>query len=180
MKDEPGFREKIFFVPIGTIHSPFTEPAGMPIQPAGAAGVRGRIIIDPEFQAGLADLAGFSRIILIYPFHRSCGYSLEVIPFLDTRPHGIFATRAPRRPNAIGLSIVRLVEVNGNELAIEGVDILDGTPLLDIKPYVPAFDAFPEGRAGWFETCNNSADAARSDQRYSRESERSKSPSGDS
>lgn len=99
--------DSIVFTPIGTIHSPFTEPAGMPIQPAGARDVRGTVEIDKTFRAGLRDLEGFSRIILIYVFHRSNGYELEVIPFLDTVPHGVFATRAPRRPNAIGLSIVK-------------------------------------------------------------------------
>ncbi|MCX6689655.1 MAG: tRNA (N6-threonylcarbamoyladenosine(37)-N6)-methyltransferase TrmO [Methanoregula sp.] len=137
------------YTPIGTIHSPFTELAGMPIQPAGAAGVRGRMVIDEKYQAGLCDLNGFSRIILLYPFHHSQGYNLEVIPFLDTVSHGVFSTRAPRRPNAIGLSIVRLVAVNGCELIIEDVDILDGTPLFDIKPYSPAFDSYPDEKSGW-------------------------------
>ena len=139
------------YTPIGIIHSPFTEPAGMPIQPAGAEGIRGTILIDEQFRDGLRDLSGFSRIILIYAFHRSQGYDLEVIPFLDTVPHGVFATRAPRRPNAIGLSIVRLVSVNDGELVIEGVDVLDGTPLIDIKPYVPEFDAHVPSRAGWLD-----------------------------
>lgn len=166
MQDEQGTRERIAFVPIGTIHSPFTDPAGMPIQPAGAIGVQGSIVIDPAFRDGLSDLAGFSRIILIYPFHRSHGYSLAVTPFLDTEPHGVFATRAPRRPNPIGLSIVRLVAVNGNELVIGDVDILDGTPLLDIKPYVPAFDSYPDEKAGWLDSCQDAVAGARSDLRF--------------
>jgi tRNA (adenine37-N6)-methyltransferase len=166
MQSEQELGDSITFVPIGTIHSPFTDPAGMPIQPAGAAGVRGSIVIYPVFQAGLQDLSGFSRIIILYPFHRSHGYSLAVTPFLDTEPHGVFATRAPRRPNAIGLSIVRLVAVNGNELVIEGVDILDGTPLLDIKPYVPAFDAYPDEKAGWLEGCKDRVAAMQSDRRF--------------
>jgi tRNA (adenine37-N6)-methyltransferase len=167
MQDEPETRDGMVFVAIGTIHSPYTDPAGMPIQPLSGAGVRGSITLDPVFQAGLSDLAGFSRIILIYAFHRSRGYSLSVTPFLDTIPHGIFATRAPRRPNAIGLSIVRLVQVNDNELIIEDVDVLDGTPLLDIKPYVPAFDCFPDEKAGWFASCCDAAGTARSDRRFS-------------
>lgn len=154
------------FTPIGTIHSPFAEPAGMPIQPAGAAGVRGTIVIDEKFQAGLRDLDGFSRIILIYAFHRSQGYELEVIPFLDTVPHGIFATRAPRRPNAIGISIVRLISVDDSELVIEGVDIVDGTPLLDIKPYVPEFDCHPGEKPGWFAGCGEKVCNARADERF--------------
>lgn len=166
MKDKPGNPQGITFTPIGTIRSPFTDPVGMPIQPAGAQGIRGSITLNPEYQAGLKDLDGFSRIILIYAFHRADGYSLEVIPYLDTVPHGVFATRAPKRPNAIGLSIVRLVSVSGNELTIEDVDILDGTPLLDIKPYVPAFDCFPEEKAGWFDTCCDKVTTVRSDRRF--------------
>jgi len=154
------------YTPIGTIHSPFTEPTGMPIQPAGAAGIRGTILIDDRFREGLRDLSGFSRIILIYAFHRSQGYELEVIPFLDTVPHGIFATRAPRRPNAIGLSVVQLISVNGCELVIEGVDVVDGTPLLDIKPYVPEFDCHPEEKSGWFAGCRERVTGMRADDRF--------------
>jgi len=154
------------YTPIGTIRSPFTDPAGMPIQPAGAKGVRGTVVIEEKYREGLRDLEGFSRIILIYAFHRSDGYSLVVIPFLDTVPHGVFATRAPKRPNAIGLSVVRLVAVNGNDLTVEDIDILDGTPLLDIKPYVPAFDAFPDEKAGWFDQYCDRITAMRSDRRF--------------
>jgi tRNA (adenine37-N6)-methyltransferase len=171
MQDEQGPREKITFHPIGTIHSPWTDPAGMPIQPVGAVGIRGSIVIDPKFRAGLRDLAGFTRIILIYAFHRSNGYSLEVIPFLDTVPHGVFATRAPKRPNAIGLSVVRFVAANDSGLVIEDVDILDGTPLLDIKPYVPAFDCFPDGKAGWFDGCCDRVADVRADRRFCEKSE---------
>jgi len=159
-------RSPLVFTPIGTIRSPFTDPAGMPIQPAGAQGVRGTVVVDEKYRGGLRDIEGFSRLILIYAFHRSDGYSLEVIPFLDIVPHGVFATRAPKRPNAIGLSVVRLVAVNESELTIENVDILDGTPLLDIKPYVPAFDCFPDGKAGWFDQCCDKVPAMRSDRRF--------------
>jgi tRNA (adenine37-N6)-methyltransferase len=152
--------------PIGIIRSPYTDPAGMPVQPGGARGVAGRVEVFEEYRAGLADLDGFSRIILLYPFHRSGGYSLVVTPFLDTRPRGLFATRAPRRPNAIGLSIVRLTGVRDGELAIGDVDILDGTPLLDIKPYVPAFDSYPDERSGWLEGCDQRVTSARSDGRF--------------
>jgi tRNA-Thr(GGU) m(6)t(6)A37 methyltransferase TsaA len=121
----------------------------MPIQPAGACGVRGTVEVFPEFCGGLDDLGGFSRIILVYFFHRSHGYALRVVPFLDDRERGVFATRAPRRPNPIGLSVVRLVAVQGCRLVIEDVDVLDGTPVLDIKPYVPSIDAIPaSARAG--------------------------------
>jgi tRNA (adenine37-N6)-methyltransferase len=167
MQDKTGTHTPITFNPIGTIRSPFADPAGMPIQPAGAQGVRGTVVIDESFREGLRDLEGFSRIILIYAFHRSDGYSLEVIPFLDTVSHGIFATRAPKRPNAIGLSVVRLVAVNGRELVIEDVDILNGTPLLDIKPYVPAFDCFPDEKAGWFGDSRDMVAGVRSDRRFS-------------
>jgi tRNA (adenine37-N6)-methyltransferase len=156
------------YTPIGTIHSPYTEPAGMPIQPAGAAGVRGTVLIDEQFRGGLRDLSGFSRIILIYAFHRSQGYELEVIPFLDTVPHGIFATRAPCRPNAIGLSIVQLISVIDGELVIGGVDVLDGTPLLDIKPYVPEFDCYPDAKSGWFAGCGDRIASVRADKRFCR------------
>ncbi|WP_300998892.1 tRNA (N6-threonylcarbamoyladenosine(37)-N6)-methyltransferase TrmO [Methanoculleus sp.] len=131
----------IVFTPIGTVRSPFHDPRDMPIQPVGARGVRETVELDPACAAGLKDLAGLSRIILLYRFHRSEGYALEVVPFLDRTPHGVFATRAPRRPNAIGLSVLRLVAVDGATLHVLDVDILDGTPVLDIKPYVPAFDA---------------------------------------
>lgn len=166
MQEDTENRTPVTFTPIGTIHSPYTDPAGMPVQPPGAQGVRGTIGIDKKFREGLRDLEGFSRIILIYAFHRSSGYALEVVPFLDTVPHGIFATRAPRRPNPIGLSVVKLVTVIGSGLVIEDVDILDGTPLLDIKPYVPAFDCFPDAKAGWFGDSRDMVAGARSDRRF--------------
>jgi len=152
--------------PIGIIRSPYRDPAGMPIQPPGARGVQGWVEIYEEYRRGLSDLDGFSRIILIYPFHRSAGYSLVVTPFLDICPRGVFSTRAPRRPNAIGISIVKLEEVRDGELVIGDVDILDGTPLLDIKPYVPAFDAYPDERSGWLAGCDERVVSARSDGRF--------------
>ena len=154
------------YTPIGVIRSPFTDPVGMPIQPGGARGVTGTVEVFGEYRAGLADLDGFSRIILIYPFHRSEGWSLAVTPFLDDRPRGVFATRAPRRPNAIGLSIVRLLGVRDGELAIGDVDVLDGTPLLDIKPYVPAFDSYPDERSGWLAGSADRVGPAKSDGRF--------------
>ena len=156
----------ITFTPVGTVRSPFHDPRNMPIQPLGARGVRGTIELDPVYAAGLRDLAGFSRIILLYHFHRSEGYALEVVPFLDKTPHGVFATRAPRRPNAIGLSILRLVAVDGTTLTVEDVDILDGTPVLDIKPYVPAFDAYPDERSGWLTAAAEDPRTVRSDDRF--------------
>lgn len=157
----------IKFSPIGIIHSPFTELEGMPIQPAGAEGVQGSIEIYPEFQEGLRDLDGFSHIILLYHLHRSEGYKLTVTPFLDTQQRGLFSTRAPRRPNPIGLSVVRLTGIDGNILHIENVDILDGTPLLDIKPYIPAFEPDAELRVGWVENAQGEVKEKRSDDRFS-------------
>ncbi len=135
--------------PIGVVHSPFTEKAQTPIQPTRSQAV-GRVEVNPEFVDGLQGLEGFSHIILLYVFHQSNGYSLLVQPFLDNQLHGLFSTRYPCRPNPIGLSIVRLLACNENMLDIEGVDVLDGTPLLDIKPYVPDFDAREIVKTGWY------------------------------
>ena len=152
--------------PIGIIHSPFTELKGMPIQPAGATGVRGAVEVFEEYCAGLKDLEGFSHIILLYHFHRSQGFDLHVLPFMDSEPRGLFATRAPKRPNAIGLSVVQLDKVEGGVLYIQNVDILDGTPLLDIKPYVPEFDAQVKVRTGWLETAKGTVSNQKSDDRF--------------
>lgn len=159
---------KIEFSPIGVIHSPFTEPAGMPIQPSGAKGIAGSIEIFEPYVQGVKDLDGFSHLILIFCFHRASGYSLEVVPYLDTVPRGVFSTRAPRRPNPVGISIVRLNRVDGRVLHIENVDILDGTPLLDIKPYVPDFDAQTEVRTGWLANARKTAAHKTSDDRFHR------------
>ena len=152
--------------PIGTIHSPFHDIAGMAIQPNGARGTRGTIRIHAPFREGLRDLDGFERIILVYAFHRCTDHSLTVRPFLDTTPRGIFATRSPKRPNAIGLSVVRLHEVKEGVLAVEDIDVLDGTPLLDIKPYVPEFDAYPGSRSGWLGAVAGNVERVRSDDRF--------------
>lgn len=164
---------KIEYTPIGTIHSPHTETTGMPIQSSGAPGVKGTVEIFEPYADGLRDLDGFSHIILLYGFHRANGYDLEVVPFLDTKPHGVFATRAPKRPNPIGLSVVRLVRADGRMLYVENIDVLDQTPLLDIKPYVPEFDV-PENkspdnvRTGWLETVEKTEISRKSDDRFSR------------
>ncbi len=140
----------VTYRPIGVIRTPFTEVDGMPIQPAAAAGVPGTIELDQAFTAGLLDLDGFSHLILLYHLHEIRAPRLTVTPFLDDHPHGIFATRSPARPNPIGLSTVHLVGIRGSTLEIEDVDMLDGTPLLDLKPYIPAFDDRPGARVGWF------------------------------
>ena len=152
--------------PIGTIYSPFEKTEGMPIQPSGAKGVRGHIEILPEFAAGLKDLDGFSHIVLVYHLHEAKDFNLTVVPFLDTEERGVFATRAPRRPNPIGLSVVRLAGIKGNIVHIENVDILDGTPLLDIKPYGPEFDHQEEIRTGWLEKARGKSRDKKSDDRF--------------
>lgn len=157
---------KIEYQPIGVIHSPFKELEGMPIQPAGASGIKGTIEVFPDYKMGLKDLDGFSHIILLYHFHRSTGFKLRVIPFMDTKKRGVFATRAPRRPNPIGLSVVRLVSIEGTILQVEDVDILDGTPLLDIKPYVPEFDEPMSVRTGWLEEVRKTVSKRKSDKRF--------------
>lgn len=140
---------EIVYTPIGVIHTPFTDTAGVPIQPRAAKGIKGSIEILPEYTEGLQDLAGFSHIILLYHLHLSKGYSLKVTPFLDNTLRGLFATRAPKRPNPIGLSVVKLITIKGSTLIIEEIDVVDGTPLLDIKPYVPEFDKQKTFRIGW-------------------------------
>ena len=135
--------------PIGIIHSPFTDPADTPIQGVFADGARGEVEVFPEYAAGLKDVDGFSHLILIYHFHLAEGYSLISKPFMGDVEKGIFSIRHPRRPNPIGISIVRLENVRGNILEICDVDILDGTPLLDIKPFVHKFDHRADIQSGW-------------------------------
>lgn len=140
---------KINYRPIGVIRTPFKEVKGTPIQPTGAVGVRGSVHVEAQYREGLKDIEGFSHLILLYHFHLAEGYSLQVRPYLDTEKRGMFATRIPGRPNPIGLSVVRLVGVDGCTLHVEDVDIIDGTPLLDIKPYVPDFDMRETDDIGW-------------------------------
>ena len=157
---------RIEFEPIGVIHSPYTETKGMPIQPAGAVGIEGTVELYEAYRDGLADLDGFSHIVLLYHFHRSEGYRLRVTPFMDTVARGLFATRAPKRPNAIGLSVVELDRIENGILHIRNVDIVDSTPLLDLKPYVPDFDAPTEVRTGWLEEARRSVSDRRADERF--------------
>jgi len=150
----PPWQPEFIMHPIGVIHSPFIDKKQTPIQPTRSQAV-GQVEVFPEFAAGLQDLEGFSHIILLYIFHQSHGYTLQVKPFLDDQLHGLFATRYPCRPNPIGLSIVQLSARRENILDIVGVDVLDGTPLLDIKPYVPDFDMRLDTHTGWYENHKN-------------------------
>ena len=156
----------IAYSPIGYFESPHKDVKGMPIQPVGAKGVRGIVTVLPEFADGLADLDGFSHVIVLYHLHKIRGHELTVTPFLDTRMHGIFATRSPKRPNAIGLSVMQLNAVEDGVVFLENVDVLDGTPVIDIKPYVPTFDVWPAPRIGWFEGRSSNAEHHRSDARF--------------
>jgi tRNA-Thr(GGU) m(6)t(6)A37 methyltransferase TsaA len=140
--------------PIGIIHSPYLDKKQTPIQPT-RSDAAGSVEVFPEFADGLCDLEGFSHIILLYVFHKSDEYSLMVKPFLDDRQHGLFTTRYPCRPNPIGISIVQLISCQKNILNIHGVDVLEGTPLLDIKPYVPDFDVRTEVKTGWYAERSN-------------------------
>lgn len=157
---------EIEYKPVGVIHSPFKDVEGMPIQPAGARGVSGLVEVFAEYCGGLKDIGGFSHIILIYHFHLSKGYSLKIKPFMDEETHGVFAMRGPARPNPIGISVVRLVKVERCTLHIEDVDIVDGTPLLDIKPYVPDFDWRRAERVGWLAEKSSNVRQKRSDGRF--------------
>lgn len=159
---------EVNYKPIGIIHSPFREPHGTPIQPSAARDVEGTVEIFPEYAEGLKDIEGFSHIILICHFHLSKGCSLKVTPYMDDKVHGVFTTRAPARPNPIGISTVRLVRVEGRELYIRDLDIVDGTPLLDIKPYVPEFDMREIVKIGWLEKNVRKLQKARDDGRFVR------------
>jgi tRNA-Thr(GGU) m(6)t(6)A37 methyltransferase TsaA len=165
--DEHQWEIPLTCVPIGVIRTPFSAVRGMPIQPSGGRGIRGQVEVFPSFCPGLKDLEEFTRIILLYHCDRVKEYSLEVKPFLDDQYHGVFATRAPRRPNPLGLSIVRLMEVRGCVLDVQDIDILDWTPLLDIKPYVPEFDAYPVEKIGWLTSVIHRMESTHSDDRFS-------------
>lgn len=158
--------ERVIYKPIGRILSPFKEAKGTPIQPTAEGAAKGKIELFPEYQDGLKDLEGFSHLILLYHCHKAGEPTLTVKPFMEDKKHGIFAVRAPRRPNSIGLSIVRLIKIAGDILYIEDLDILDGTPLLDIKPYVPEFDRRDDVRIGWLEKNVNKLSSTEDDGRF--------------
>jgi tRNA-Thr(GGU) m(6)t(6)A37 methyltransferase TsaA len=157
---------QIIIEPIGILHTPHEQIEGMPVQPAGAAGVTGKAVLKPELIEGLTDLDGFSHATLVYYFHKAEGYVLMPIPFMDTKPHGIFATRAPKRPNHIGMSTVRILSVEDGVITFDGADMLNGTPLIDIKPYFPKYDNPGETRSGWLETAVHAQCNVKSDNRF--------------
>lgn len=156
----------IIYTPIGIVHSPVQSASGGPIQPRGAEHIHAKIEIFPEFAEGLQDLADFSHVIVLYHFHQSRGFKLKVIPFLDTVLRGVFATRAPRRPNAIGFSILPLHEIRANQLHVSQVDMLDKTPVLDIKPYIPWLNPEGETRTGWLKNREQRFQDTTSDDRF--------------
>ena len=165
--DRDKGKMKIEFHQIGVIRTPFTQLEGMPIQPAGGTGVKGTVEVFEEYRAGLKDLDGFSHIVLLYHLHRSQRFDLNVVPFMDSEPRGVFATRAPKRPNPIGLSVVQLNSIENGVLCVQNLDILDGTPLLDIKPYVPEFDGQADVRMGWLERARKAVAEKKADDRFS-------------
>jgi len=157
---------EVIYKPIGVIHSPFHSLEEMPIQPTSDASKPGIVEIYPEYFDGLKDLEGFSHIYLLYHFHKIHQSRLLVTPFLDKEPRGIFSTRAPSRPNSIGLSLVRIVRIENNLIHIAQVDVLDETPLLDIKPYVPEFESVHDVRVGWLEQTKGQIPTRKSDDRF--------------
>ncbi len=153
---------------IGVIRTPFREPKGTPIQPPGGRGIQGTVEILQEFVEGLKDLGGFSHIILIYHFHLVRKRELVEKPFMDDSSHGVFAIRSPGRPNSIGISAVRLLGIEGNVLRIQDIDIVDSTPLLDIKPYVPQFDPGDRVEIGWYKRNIHKMLVTRDDGRFAK------------
>lgn len=157
---------EIKYKPIGVIHSQYDDNNDMPIQPASAQGIKGTVKIYTDYVSGLKDIEGFSHLILIYHFHLSNGYQLKVKPYLDDNMRGVFATRAPKRPNQIGLSVVKFVKLENNIIHIENVDIINNTPLLDIKPFVPDFDAATDVKIGWLTKSKHKVSTMKSDSRF--------------
>ena len=159
---------KIEMESIGTIHTEFKKIEGMPIQPTGAKGIKGTIEIKDQYIDGLKDLKDFFHIHIIYLLHKVEGYMLEVKPFMDDNTHGVFATRSPKRPNRIGMSVVKVIDVKDNKVCVENIDVLDETPLLDIKPYVPQLyeDTIDDLKIGWFENNHKKAKSQKSDDRF--------------
>jgi tRNA-Thr(GGU) m(6)t(6)A37 methyltransferase TsaA len=157
---------KIIYRPIGIIRSPFDKLEDMPIQPSSESSGPGVVEVYPDFAPGLKDLEGFSHIYLLYHLHKTGEVKLEVTPFLDEQPRGLFATRAPSRPNPIGLSLVKVARIQENLIHVERVDVLDGTPLIDLKPYIPVFEETEEARVGWLENARERIRSRNSDARF--------------
>lgn len=152
--------------PIGIVHSPHKTKEGSPLQPSRLQRSAGEVEIFPQFQPGLKDLEGFSKIFLVFHFHKMTEFKLEVIPYLDDQSRGIFATRAPSRPNPIGLSVVDLISIESGILKVDGLDILDGTPLLDIKPFIPEIDHSEGISVGWLEGKTRHFQTHKADNRF--------------
>ena len=159
--------DRFSYEPIGVIRTAFESPDGMPIQPVGEAAVEGTVELKKEYADGLQDLDGFTHCILLYHFHESDdAASLEVEPFLDDEQRGVFATRAPQRPNPIGLSVVRIESIEDETVTITGIDVVDQTPLLDIKPFVPEFDVPSDVDTGWLTASESTIQSKEADGRF--------------
>jgi tRNA (adenine37-N6)-methyltransferase len=158
--------ETISVETIGIIHSPFKQLEGMPVQSLGPHCAEGSVVVEERFAEGLSDLDGFNHICLIYRFHKAARTELRVIPYMDTERRGVFATRSPLRPAHIGISVVELLNVAGNVLAVRGLDVLDGTPLIDIKPYIPQFDCWPNATSGWMKASRFDVERRCADDRF--------------
>lgn len=157
------------YEPIGVIRTPFESPDGMPIQPVGDAAVEGTVELKEAYTDGLKDLDGFTHCILLYHFHASGDAApLQVEPFLDDEQRGIFATRAPQRPNPIGLSVVEIKAVSEQTVTVDGIDVVDQTPLLDIKPFVPEFDVPTDAETGWLTASKSAIQSKQADERFLR------------
>ncbi len=165
-----SWMKEVVYKPIGVVHSPFKAPQDVPIQSAAAKGVTGYVEVAGEYVEGLRDVEGFSHLILVYHCHLAQDYSLLVKPFLDKSVHGVFSTRAPSRPNPVGVSVVRLTKKRKNILHIQDVDIIDGTPLLDIKPFVPHFDQREAEKIGWLTGKVDKMHSSRDDGRFAKNS----------
>ena len=158
----------VIYHPIGVIHSPLKTPVGAPLQSASGKLLKGTVEVFPEYVPGLKDLAGFSHLILISHLHLSGRPSLTVRPYLDKMERGVFATRAPARPNPIGISVVRLRRIRGGTIFIQDLDLIDGTPILDIKPYVPQVDTRRTQKIGWLTRNISRLHKTKSDARFAR------------
>ena len=166
MNNSANKHSPIQFQPIGTIQTEHMQAEGTPIQPTAAENCLGKIILNPELVSGLQDLDGFSHVVLLYFFDRIQTYKLLVKPFMDDTVRGVFATRAPSRPNPIGLSVVKLISIKENEITFSGADMLNNTPLLDIKPFVPIFDPTNVEKIGWLQQNSKRLQNSQDDGRF--------------